>query len=105
MLGLGAEKVQLVLNATFPRHGLLLESIKAALGFPIVLTFPHAPDLFVPAINQGQPPVFWKPEEPVSGLLEDLAFHLSRADQKKCRPEIPTEAWRRVYKRYQQAQN
>jgi pilus assembly protein CpaE len=97
-----AEKIKLVLNATFPRHGLVKEKIEAALSFPITLTIPYAPDLFVEAINRGQPLVYSKPEEPVAGLLQDLAFYISRESHRKSKPENPSEAWRRVYKRYQQ---
>lgn len=95
------EKIKLILNATFPRHGLSKEKIESAISFPVTLTIPYTPDLFVEAINYGQPLVSSKPDEPVSGLLEDLAFFLSREAQKKSKPENPTEAWNRVYKRYQ----
>jgi hypothetical protein len=59
-------------------------------------------DVFVEAINLGQPPIFHKPEQFVSGLLEDFAFHLSKEAQKKAKPQNPTEVWKRVYKRYQE---
>jgi pilus assembly protein CpaE len=100
-LGYPEEKVKLVLNAIFPQHGLNKDKIQAALGMPITLTIPHSSDTFVPAINYGQPIVYAKPEEPVSGLLEDLAFYLSRDTSKKSTPEQPSEAWRRVRRRYQ----
>ena len=54
------------------------------------------------AINLGQPPVYYKPDLPISGLLEDFAFHMSKDAQKKSKPDEPTEAWKRVYKRYQE---
>jgi pilus assembly protein CpaE len=95
------EKIKLILNATFPRHGLSKEKIESAISFPVTLTIPYTPDLFVEAINYGQPLVSSKPDEPVSGLLVDLAFFLSREAQKKSKPENPTEVWHRMYKRYQ----
>jgi pilus assembly protein CpaE len=101
-LGYPLDRIKVILNATFPRHGLPKEKIEAALSFPITLTIPYATDLFVEAINYGQPLVFSKPEDPVSGLFEDLAFYLSQERHKKSRPENPTEAWRRVRRRYQQ---
>jgi pilus assembly protein CpaE len=96
------EKIKLVLNATFPRRGLPQEKLEAALSLPVTVTIPNAPDLFVDAINFGRPPVLDKPEETISGLLEDFAFLLSKEAHKKSKPENPTEAWRRVYQRYQQ---
>jgi pilus assembly protein CpaE len=101
-LGYPREKIKLVLNATFPRAGLPKDKIEAALGMPAVITIPYVQDEFVEAINLGHPPVFHKPQEPVSSLLEDFAFFLSKDAQKKTKPENPTPAWLRVYKRYQQ---
>lgn len=99
-LGYPREKMKLVLCATFPRAGLLKEKIDAALGMTSVATIPYVQELFVDAINFGRPPVYYKPDEPVSGLMEDFAFHLSKDSHKKTRPQNPTEAWARVYKRY-----
>jgi pilus assembly protein CpaE len=94
------EKIKLILNATFPKHGMPKDKIEAALGIPVMLTVPYTPDRFVEAINYGQPLISSKPDEPIGGLLEDLAFFLSRDTHKKSRPANPTETWQRVYKRY-----
>ncbi len=94
------EKIKLVLNATFAKHGLPKNRIEAALGVPTMVTIPFTPDCFVEAINFGQPLVSAKPDEPIGGLLEDMAFYLSRESYKKSRPENPSETWNRVYKRY-----
>jgi pilus assembly protein CpaE len=94
------EKIKLVLNATFPKHGLPKDKIESALGIPVMVTIPFTPDRFVEAINFGQPLISAKPDEPIGGLLEDLAFFLSRETHKKSRPENPTDTWKRVYKRY-----
>jgi pilus assembly protein CpaE len=94
------EKIKLILNATFPKHGMPKDKIEAALGVPVMVTVPYTPDRFVEAINYGQPLISSKPDEPVGGLLEDLAFFLSRDAHKKSRPENPTDTWQRVYKRY-----
>jgi pilus assembly protein CpaE len=94
------EKIKLVLNAIFPKYGLPKDKIEAALGVPVMVTIPYTSDSFVEAINNGQPLISSKPDEPIAGLLEDLAFYLSRDAQKKSRPENPTESWKRVYKRY-----
>jgi pilus assembly protein CpaE len=101
-LGYPKEKIKLVLNATFPRSGLPKEKIESALDMQSSIVVPYTDILFVEAINYGRPPVFSKPNEAVCGLLEDFAFYLSRDEHKKTKPRDPTEAWKRVYKRYQE---
>ena len=100
-LGYPAEKIKPVLNAPFPRSSLSREKIEAAMGMEFIAAFPHVADTVVEAINLGRPLVLDKPQEPISALLEDFAFFISKKDHKKGKPENPTEAWNRVYKRYQ----
>ncbi len=101
-LGYGPEKVKLILSATFPHSSLTKEKIEAALGMQVTATIPYIQDTFVDAINLGQPPVFHKPGLAISGLLEDFAFFLSKDSHKKARPDAPTGAWQRVFKRHQE---
>jgi len=101
-LGYPKEKRKLVLNATFPHSSLTKDKIESALDLTAIAMIPYVQDVFVEAINMGQPPVFHKPEQFISGLLEDFAFQLSKEAHKKARPQNPTEAWKRVYKRYQE---
>ncbi len=101
-LGYTDQKIKLVLNATFPRAGLPKDKIESAMGITAVATIPYVQELFVEAINYGRPPVFHAPTEPVSGLLEDFAFYLSKDSHKKSKPVNPTDAWKRVYKRFQE---
>jgi len=100
-LGYPKDRIKLVLNAIFPHSSISREKIAAAIGFQPAVSIPYVQDLFVDAINLGQPPVYFQPEEHVSGLLEDFAFLLSKDTDKKEKPENPTETWKRVYKRYQ----
>ncbi|MBI1793741.1 MAG: response regulator [Chloroflexi bacterium] len=101
-LGYPREKIKFLLSATFPHSSLLKEKIEAALGTTALATIPYVQDVFVDAINLGQPVVYARPDLPVSGLLEDFAFHLSKDAHKKAKPENPTETWKRVYKRFQE---
>ncbi len=101
-LGYAPEKLKLVLSAPFPHSSLTKEKIESALGMPVTATIPYIQDVFVDAINLGQPPVYYKPGLAISGLLEDFAFFLSKEAHKKAKPDNPTEAWRRVYKRHQE---
>ena len=101
-LGYSKDKVKFVLSAPFPHSSLTKEKIEAALGISSLVTSPYVQDVLVDAINLGQPPVYERPNEMISGLLEDLAFRLSKNEHKKNRPEDPTDTWKRVYKRYQE---
>lgn len=96
-----AEKIKPLLNATFPHSSLSKAKIEAAMGMDFVAFFPHVPDLVVEAINLGRPLVLDKPNESISTLLEDFAFFISKPEHKKSKPENPTDAWNRVYKRFQ----
>lgn len=101
-LGYPKEKIKLVLSAIFPRSSLSRDKIEAAMGMNAVVMVPYVQDLFVDAINLGQPPLYHKPHESVSALLEDFALLMSKDEHKKSKPENPTDAWKRVYKRYQE---
>ena len=101
-LGYKKEKIKLILNAIFPRSSLSKEKIESASGVSTIVTIPYVQDVFVDAINLGQPTLYHRPHESVSALLEDFALLLSKDEHRKSKPEQPTEAWKRVYKRYQE---
>ena len=96
------EKIKFVLNAIFTYSNLSKDKLEAALGMTTFATIPYTRDVFVEAINLGQPVVSQKPGLPISNLLEDFAFHVSKDTHKKAKPANPTDAWSRVYKRYQE---
>ena len=100
-LGYPVEKIKPLLNATFPHSSLSKEKIEFSMGMDFFATFPHVPDLVVEAINFGRPLVMDKPQEPISALLEDFAFFISKKEHKNSKPEKPSDTWNRVYKRYQ----
>jgi len=101
-LGYKRENIKLVLSAIFPRSSLSREKIESATGMTAIAMIPYVQDVFVDAINLGQPPLYHKPQESVAALLEDFALLMSKDNHKKSKPENPTEAWKRVYKRYQE---
>jgi pilus assembly protein CpaE len=101
-LGYSKDQMKLILNATFPRAGLPKDKIETAIGVQSSMVIPYIEALFVEAINFGRPPIQFKPNESVCGLLEDFAFYLSRDEHKKSKPAEPTETWKRVYKRFQE---
>ena len=94
------ERVRLVLNTNFPNNAIPRAKIEEALGCKLAIGLPYDPDLIVQAINVGQPFVLSAPTNPVSGLVEDLAYYLSKDSHKKSQPANPTPALKRVYKRY-----
>jgi pilus assembly protein CpaE len=100
-LGYPKEKIRFILNAIFPHSNLSKDKLEAALGMTAFVTIPYTRDIFVEAVNLGQPPVFHKPDLPISNVLEDFAFHVSKDTHKKSKPDHPTDAWNRVYKRFQ----
>jgi pilus assembly protein CpaE len=101
-LGYKKEKIKLVLNAIFPRSSLSKEKIESASGVSTIVTIPYVQDVFVDAINLGQPPLYHRSHESVSALLEDFALLMSKDEHKKSKPESPSDSWKRVYKRYQE---
>ncbi|MCC6148571.1 MAG: response regulator [Anaerolineaceae bacterium] len=102
-LGYPPDKIKLVLNNIFPRHGLPRERIETALEKPISLVLPYAQDILVQAINIGRPILYHQPETPFASLVEDLTFFLSKETHRKAKPENPTPAWKRVYNRAMKA--
>ena len=103
-LGYPPEKINFILNAVVPRSGLSKEKIERALARTMTITIPYIADKFVHAINYGQPLVSRYPEDMVTGLIEDFAFHLSQNEHKKSKPSTSSQTWQRVYKRYKARQ-
>jgi pilus assembly protein CpaE len=99
-LGYPKEKIRFVLNAVFPYSNLARDQIESAIGMPVFATIPYTPDVFVDAINLGQPVIQHKSGLPIASLLQDFAFHMSKDAHKKSMPESPTAAWSGVYERY-----
>lgn len=100
-LGYPVEKIKTILNGNFPQSSLTKEKIESALGMDFVASIPYIPNIVLEAINYGKPLVLDKAKEPISALLEDFSFFISKPEHKKSKPDKPSEAWMRVYKRYQ----
>lgn len=98
-LGYPDDKVRLLLNWIFERQGLPKADIEAGLGREIKIIIPYASEIFVRAINFGTPPTLEKPDSPLGAIFENLAFSVSTAEQKRQRPDDPTEAWKRLARR------
>lgn len=104
-LGYQPEKVQVLLNWTFPRKGFAVADIERSLNKKVTMMLPYATDEFVEALNVGIPPTFSAPTEPLGVLYEDLALALSKNEHLKKKPKAPSEAWIRAVRRYQSRKN
>jgi len=100
-LGFDPEKIRLVLNQSISHSSLTGIQIEEALRHPIELVIPHAPKMFVTAINSGVPWIHSQPDNQVSKLVEEFAFQLSKEIHQLIPPPSPSAAWHRVNKRLQ----
>jgi pilus assembly protein CpaE len=98
-LDIGEEKVKLILNQPHPKIDMTPKQIEDALRHSIFTVVPHSPRLFTEAINSGNPFLLDKPDDEVSTLIVDLAFHLSKESHKDIPPTSPSDTWREAVKR------
>jgi pilus assembly protein CpaE len=86
-LGYPSDRIRIVLNWTFERRGIARKSIENAFHRPVNLVLPYLSEIFVEAINYGQPIVLNDVNQNVIDILETFAYQLSKAeDQKKPSP-------------------
>jgi Flp pilus assembly CpaE family ATPase len=98
-LGYNAAKIKLVLNNTFSAVGLKQSQIEKALKRSVDYVLPYSEEGLVRAINLGKPFVSANPEEPISTIIEDTAYEISKEVLKNIPPAAPTAAWRRINSR------
>lgn len=101
-LGYSRDKVKLLINWTFARRGLARKDIEHVLKHPIDYIIPFASEVFVTAVNIGEPPVYKDPSSPIGILFEDMSFDLSKDDDRNKKPQEPSDAWLRLTKREKQ---
>jgi pilus assembly protein CpaE len=97
-LGYRQDKVQLVLNATYPTTGLARKEIEKVLQKQVTVMVPNMPNTILNAITLGKPVVL-ETDKPEAAYFEDLAFFWSPDDYKKNDPANPSSAWQRVMER------
>jgi pilus assembly protein CpaE len=76
-LGLSEKAVVPIVNHTFAKGGLSLETIQGALKRPIKAVIPHEPELLIQAINSGTPLVLSHPSSAMATAIQKLASVLS----------------------------
>ncbi len=90
------ERLTLLMNWTFARRGLSRKSIESALGIGVTYVLPYAESHLIEALNRGIPAVSHYEGKPLAGVLEDLAYGLSREVDRETPPSSPSAAWKRV---------
>jgi pilus assembly protein CpaE len=98
-LGYPDEKIKFVLNHTFDGHWLPRKKIESALRKDLELVLPYTRDMFVDAINNGQPVVYEKPYEVVSETIMYFAGQLSKAEHASSAPPAVKSSWQQLAKR------
>jgi MinD-like ATPase involved in chromosome partitioning or flagellar assembly len=76
-LGLSEEAIVPVLNHTFAKGGLSLETIQSALKRSLKAVIPHEPEMLIQAINSGTPLVLSQPSSAMATAIQKLASVLS----------------------------
>jgi pilus assembly protein CpaE len=101
-LGYPEEKVDVIVNWTFPKAGIATNRIEKAIGHPVRMVIPHVPAAWSEAINEGVPVISRDdPNSPLVSMLEDLAWRMSSPVDRSKKPVDPSEMWQRVVKRWQ----
>jgi pilus assembly protein CpaE len=77
--------------------------IEKALGQQVGFLIPFASEPLIDALNMGAP-IVKSPDVPVGALFEEMAFRLSKEEDRTRIPEQPTPAWQRVTSRVHQRQ-
>lgn len=95
-LGFSIEKIFPVLNNIFPYSGIKQPQVEKVLRRPVKYAIPNAPTEFMRAINFGEPLVMTYPDSPVTTIIEDAAYMLSKESLKNIPPAAPTAVWKRV---------
>jgi len=102
-LGFPREKIKLLLNSNSSITGIRQPQIEKVLEHPIDFVIPYEPDAVIRAVNFGEPFVIKKPDLPISVILEDMAYLLSHEMHKNLPPAAPTDTWKRVTSRLENA--
>lgn len=98
-LGYARDKVEVVVNWTFPEDGLDKDRIEKFLDHPISSIIPFTPGAWSRAINLGEPAILADASTPLVRMLENMVWHFSREADRSSTGIERTEMWRRVAQR------
>ena len=85
-LGYSKDRIHLVLNRITDRRDWTQEMLEQALQRPIQLVVPYAPDIVGAAIDNGTPLVVDQSDTLIGSVLEDLAFLMSKEQDRQQHP-------------------
>ncbi len=92
----GENRIKLLLNWVFERRGLAKKDIEGVLKRKIDFVIPFGSEEIVQAINLGKPIWLTDPESELGEVLEEIAFQISKPEDKDSKPENPSQAWLRL---------
>ncbi|MEO8394571.1 MAG: response regulator [Chloroflexota bacterium] len=98
-LGYLHDKIDIIVNWTFPQNGIDRPAIEKALGRPVLSVIPFTPGLWSKAINMGQPVILDNPASPLTMKLENMVWYLSTEVDHASKRSDRSEMWKRVAKR------
>jgi pilus assembly protein CpaE len=96
------ERLKVVVNQTVLENGLQARRIGDVLNRELFATIPYDAN-WVRAINRGQPIMMNDRIAPQMTFMEDIAWKLSRREERANKPDNPTQMWMRVVRRWRQA--
>jgi pilus assembly protein CpaE len=99
MLSYPREKIEVIVNWTFPKDGLDKQRIEKFIGHPVMTVIPYTPEMWSKAINLGRPVIMDDPDSLLVAMLENLAWHFSTEADRSTKSEKQSELWLRVASR------
>jgi pilus assembly protein CpaE len=96
LLDFPKERLTLLMNWTFEKQGLARKSIEAALRVEVDYVMPYAESMLVAALNLGQPAITHHAGKPLAAIFEDLAYYVSRDEDRDEALASPSPTWKRV---------
>jgi pilus assembly protein CpaE len=91
--------MHILLNWTFKTKGLARNNIEAALKQPIEIVIPFVSEAFITATNLGIPSALGHANDSIRILFEDLAWSMSKQEEKDKKQKSPTETLQRIIRR------
>ena len=98
-LGYPQDKIEIVINWTFPQDGIERQAIERSLGRPVLSMIPFTPSVWSKAINLGKPAILDNPASPLVVMLENMTWYLSADTDRSSKRSDRSEMWKRVAKR------
>ncbi len=95
------DHVHLVVNSTFSDDGYDADRIEKVIKREVTYTLPHD-HRCAQAVNAGKPMLTFAPDSPMSPVLEDIAWDLSRPLDSDRIPDMPSEMWKRINERIEE---